>query len=52
MSNDQKQLLKYLALGGLLVFIFLLVNLQFLMAIIVLIVVLVSWILSRKGEQV
>jgi|GEM_PF-6978427 len=50
MSDDQKQLLKYLALGGLLVFVFLLVNLQFLMAIIVLIITIVSWVLSKRQQ--
>ncbi|KKP68552.1 MAG: hypothetical protein UR68_C0001G0002 [Candidatus Roizmanbacteria bacterium GW2011_GWA2_35_19] len=48
MEIDKQTIFKYLALFGLIATIFLLVSFQFLFAIIVLIVAIASWLLSKK----
>lgn len=50
MNIDKQTFLKYLSLGALGVFVFLLINLQVLLAVIVLIVAAVSWIMGNKNE--
>ncbi|MFA6017335.1 MAG: hypothetical protein WC744_04590 [Patescibacteria group bacterium] len=52
MEIDQQSILKYLALFGLIATILLLVSFQFIFAIIVLIVAITSWLLSKKESSV
>ncbi|MBI5123277.1 hypothetical protein HZA75_05460 [Candidatus Roizmanbacteria bacterium] len=52
MEIDQQTLFKLLALFGLIGAILLLVSFQFLFAIIVLIVAVASWLLSKKDTTV
>ena len=52
MEINKQTILKYLALFGLIATILLLVSFQFLFAIIVLIVAIASWLLSKKDSSV
>ena len=52
MEIDKQTILKYLTLFGLIATVFLLINFQFLFAIIVLIVAISSWLLSKKDSSV
>jgi len=52
MELDKQTVFKYLALFGLIATIFLLVSFQFLFALIVLIVAVTSWLLSKKDSSV
>jgi len=52
MEIDKQTVLKYLAFFGLIATILLLVSFQFLFAIIVLIVTIASWLLSKKDSSV
>ncbi|MEK7097079.1 MAG: hypothetical protein AAB705_00275 [Patescibacteria group bacterium] len=51
MQIDKQTILKYLALFGLVAAVLLLVSFQFLFAMIVLIVAISSWLLSKKGTS-
>lgn len=50
MDIDKQTIYKYLALFGLIATIFLLVSFQFIFAIIVLIIAIASWLLSKKDS--
>ncbi|VVA43880.1 conserved hypothetical protein [Candidatus Roizmanbacteria bacterium] len=52
MEIDKQTILKYLALFGLIVFVLLLISFQFLFALVVLIVAIASWLLSKKDPSV
>lgn len=51
MNFDQNTILKFLVVGGLIAFILLLISFQFVFAIIVLIVAIVSYIYLKKGQS-
>lgn len=51
MNFDQNTILKLLVVGGLIAFILLLISFQFIFAIVVLIVAIVSWYWLKKGDQ-
>ncbi|MBI3366399.1 hypothetical protein HY041_02100 [Candidatus Roizmanbacteria bacterium] len=51
MNFDQEIILKFLVAGGLIAFILLLINFQFLFAIIVLIVAIISYILLNRSQS-
>ncbi|EKE15214.1 MAG: hypothetical protein ACD_12C00113G0008 [uncultured bacterium] len=52
MEINKQTILKYLALFGLIATILLMISFQFLFALIVLIVAIVSWLLSKKDTSV
>lgn len=51
MNLSQEDILKFLIVGGLIAFILLLISFQFVFAIIVLIVAIVSLYLLKKSDQ-
>ncbi len=51
MNLDQNTILKFLVAGSLIAFILLLISFQFVFAIIVLIVAIVSYYLLKKGHS-
>ncbi len=51
MNFSQEDVLKFLAIGGLIAFILLLISFQFVFAIIVLIIAIIAWYLLKKGDQ-
>lgn len=51
MNLDQNTVLKLLTVGGLIAFILLLISFQFVFAIIVLIVAIISFYLLKKGDS-
>ncbi|MEK7495386.1 MAG: hypothetical protein AAB788_02740 [Patescibacteria group bacterium] len=52
MEIDKQTILKFIALFGLITTVLLLVSFQFIFALIVLIVAIVSWLLSKKISSV
>ncbi len=52
MEIDKQTILKYLALFGLITTVLLLISFQFLFALIVLIVAITSWLLSKKDTAI
>lgn len=51
MNLSQEDVLKFLVISGLIAFILLLLSFQFIFAIVVLIIAIVSFILLKKGQQ-
>lgn len=49
MNLDKQDIYKYLSFAGLITFVLLLVNLQVLFAIIILVVAIASWFLSKQA---
>jgi len=52
MEIDKQTILKYLALFGLIATVLLLVSFQFIFAIVVLIIAISSWLLSKKDTSI